>query len=115
MLELRRTSRELIPAPIRCPASVQLEHTTTLSWTFGPTSITILSMRGLLSSALLLPSVLAGSVTIDLSASFNNKATSRNGENDGVGMVDGETFPIEYLPSGLWINEGVEVRMTVTQ
>lgn len=64
----------------------------------------------LLSVGLLLPLALAAdSVSIDLSSVLNNKATSNNGENDGTGMVGGSTYPIEYLPTGQWVNEGVKV------
>jgi hypothetical protein len=66
----------------------------------------------LLSVGLLLPlSLAADSVSIDLSSVLNNKATSSNGENDGTGMVGGATYPIEYLPTGQWVNEGVEVSL----
>lgn len=45
---------------------------------------------------------------VDLSALFDNKGTSRNGENDGTGLAKGATFPSEFLPKGVWRHDGID-------
>lgn len=51
------------------------------------------------------------SVPIDISRFLNNKATSRGGPTDGVGMRNGSTMPSEYLPTGEWMHDGVRFNM----
>ncbi|ORY24452.1 alpha-L-fucosidase-domain-containing protein [Naematelia encephala] len=48
------------------------------------------------------------SIALNLSSHFNNKGTSVTGENDGVGFVNGTTFPSEFLPKGSWHHDGVD-------
>lgn len=50
----------------------------------------------------------AVSRVLDISAYFNNKGTSSDGENDGTGLAKGATFPSQYLPSGLWRHDGID-------
>ena len=49
------------------------------------------------------------SISIPLADHFNNKATSIGGENDGIGLTNGSTYPTEYLPTGQWLDDGVVV------
>lgn len=45
---------------------------------------------------------------IDISALFNNKGTSLDGENDGTGLAKGATFPSAFLPTGTWRHNGID-------
>lgn len=51
------------------------------------------------------------SVAIDISSQLNNKGTSGNGKNDGVGLKDKRTFPSENLPTGSWYHDGVTFQL----
>lgn len=51
------------------------------------------------------------SVSLPIAGFYNNKGTSETGEQvNGEGFDGaGATFPSEFLPTGLWVDEGVEV------
>lgn len=49
----------------------------------------------------------SASVQVDLSQHLNNKGTSRAGLAEGVGIRNGSSFPSEFLPTGLWTDNGV--------
>jgi hypothetical protein len=52
---------------------------------------------------------LVASEPIPLCPYLNSRATSLEGENDGVGFRNGSTFPASYLLAGTRTHEGVEV------
>jgi hypothetical protein len=49
-----------------------------------------------------------GARQVFLTPYLNSKATSQAGENDGIGMKNGSTFPASFLPEGQWSHEGVK-------
>lgn len=51
------------------------------------------------------------SIPIDISAQRNNKGTSGDGKNDGVGLKDKRTFPSENLPKGSWLHDGITFQL----
>ena len=50
------------------------------------------------------------SISVPITELLNSRGTSVNGENDGVALNDGSTFPSEFLPKRFWVDEGVPVR-----
>lgn len=55
------------------------------------------------------------SLSLPISGFYNNKGTSETGEQvNGEGFDGGgATYPSEFLPTGLWVDEGVEVSLKV--
>jgi hypothetical protein len=54
-----------------------------------------------------------GARQVPLASYFNSKATSQAGENDGIGMKNGSTFPASFLPEGQWSHEGVKASQSL--
>ncbi|KAK8864116.1 hypothetical protein IAR55_001362 [Kwoniella newhampshirensis] len=49
----------------------------------------------------------SNSVTVEIGHLYNSKATSAGGYNDHAGMQDGATIPSQFLPTGLYVDEGI--------